>query len=166
MPKGQSSCLFYRVIPESQDLEIAFKVCFITFSPIPCRVASSNDKEKVECNIKFLKGNFFNGKVFSGSIYLDNQLRAWNRDKIERIRGTVTWLKRLPPGEMRRNPNIILVKSTLKSGKVKLWSLVTTKDYSDPCKAVRDYRLRWQIEERYKQLKDSWLDRRFNLSKF
>ena len=40
----------------------------------------------------------------------------------------------------------------LKSGKVRLWSLAPTKDYSDPCDAVRDYRLRWQIEERYKQI--------------
>ena len=62
--------------------------------------------------------------------------------------------------------NIILVKSILKSGRVRLWSLATTKDYSDPCKAVRDYRLRWQIEERYKQLKDSWLDKGFNSTDF
>jgi len=62
--------------------------------------------------------------------------------------------------------NIILVKSILKSGRVRLWSLATTKDYSDPCKAVRDYRLRWQIEERYKQLKESWLDKRFNSTNF
>jgi hypothetical protein len=51
--------------------------------------------------------------------------------------------------------NIILVKSTLKNGKVRLYSLATTKDYKNPCDAVRDYRLRWQIEERYKQIKDS-----------
>ena len=62
--------------------------------------------------------------------------------------------------------NIILVKSTLKSGRVRLWSLATTRDYSDPCKAVRDYKLRWQIEERYKQLKDSWLNGGFNSTSF
>ena len=38
--------------------------------------------------------------------------------------------------------NIILVKSVLKNDKVRLYSLATTKDYSDPCDAVRDYRLR------------------------
>ena len=62
--------------------------------------------------------------------------------------------------------NIILVKSILKNGKGRLWSLATTKDYSDPCDAVRDYRLRWQIEERYKQIKDSWLDKGFNSTDF
>jgi len=69
-------------------------------------------------------------------------------------------------GKCNASLNIILVKSTLKSGKVRLWSLATTKDYSDPCKAVRDYKLRWQIEERYKQLKDSWLNGRFNSTSF
>ncbi|MCE5330123.1 transposase [bacterium] len=69
-------------------------------------------------------------------------------------------------GKCNVSLNIILVKSMLKSGKVRLWSLATTRDYSDPCKAVRDYKLRWQIEERYKQIKDSWLDRRFNSTSF
>jgi hypothetical protein len=62
--------------------------------------------------------------------------------------------------------SIILVKSTLKNGKVRLWSLATTKDYSDACRAVKDYKLRWQIEERYKQIKDSWLDKGFNSTSF
>jgi hypothetical protein len=62
--------------------------------------------------------------------------------------------------------NIILVKSTLKNGKVRLWALATTKDYSSPCDAVKDYRLRWQIEERYKQIKDSWLGSGFNSTDF
>ncbi|MEI7615605.1 MAG: transposase [Actinomycetota bacterium] len=62
--------------------------------------------------------------------------------------------------------NIILVKSILKNGKVRLYSLATTKDYSNPCDAVKDYRLRWQIEERYKQIKDSWLDKGFNSTDF
>ena len=55
--------------------------------------------------------------------------------------------------------NVILVKSKEKGGKVRLWSLVTTKDYRDPASAVRDYRLRWQIEERYKQIKGTWLNK-------
>jgi hypothetical protein len=62
--------------------------------------------------------------------------------------------------------NIILVKTRLKGGKVKLWSLATTRDYADPSRAVRDYKLRWQIEERYKQLKDSWLGKNFNTTSF
>ena len=64
------------------------------------------------------------------------------------------------------NLNIILVKTKLKNGKVRLWSLATTKDYSDPAQAVRDYRLRWQIEERYKQIKDSWLNKGFKSTDF
>lgn len=69
-------------------------------------------------------------------------------------------------GKCNASLNIILVKSILKSGKVRLWSLATTKDYSDPCKAVRDYRLRWQIEEKYKQIKDSWLNQGFKSTSF
>jgi len=62
--------------------------------------------------------------------------------------------------------NIILVKSILKNAKVRLYSLATTKDYSNASDAVKDYRLRWQIEERYKQIKDSWLDKGFNSTDF
>ena len=62
--------------------------------------------------------------------------------------------------------DLILVKSIEKSGKVRLWSLAATKDYRDPTCAVRDYRLRWQIEERYKQIKKTWLDKRFNSTSF
>jgi hypothetical protein len=62
--------------------------------------------------------------------------------------------------------NVILVRQKLKNGKVRLWSLATTKDYSDPAQAVRDYRLRWQIEERYKQIKASWLNKGFKSTDF
>ena len=62
--------------------------------------------------------------------------------------------------------NVILVRQKLKNGKVRLWSLATTKDYSDPAQVVRDYRLRWQIEERYKQIKASWLNEGFKSTDF
>lgn len=62
--------------------------------------------------------------------------------------------------------NIICIKSILKNGKVRLWSLATTKDYKDPADAVKDYKLRWQIEERYKQIKKSWLSGGFNCTSF
>ena len=62
--------------------------------------------------------------------------------------------------------NVILVRSIQKNGKVRLFSLATTKNYRDPAKAVLDYRLRWQIEERYKQIKASWFDRGFNSTSF
>lgn len=62
--------------------------------------------------------------------------------------------------------NVILAKTKQKKGKVRLFSLATTKDYSDPTQAVRDYRLRWQIEERYKQIKNTWLDQGFKSTSF
>lgn len=62
--------------------------------------------------------------------------------------------------------NVILVKTRQKNGKVRLWSLATTKDYSDPAQAVRDYRLRWQIEERYRQIKDTWFNQGFKSTDF
>jgi len=62
--------------------------------------------------------------------------------------------------------NVILAKTKQKNGKVRLWSLATTKNYHNPCCAVKDYRLRWQIEERYKQIKASWLDQGFKSTDF
>ena len=62
--------------------------------------------------------------------------------------------------------NVILVRQELKNGKVRLWALAATKNYSNPAKAVRDYRLRWQIEERYKQIKASWFDQGFKSTDF
>lgn len=61
---------------------------YYKFSPISCRVASPTDKGKVKCSIKFVKGNFFKGRTFSGSTDLDSRLRAWNKDKNQRIHGT------------------------------------------------------------------------------
>ncbi len=69
-------------------------------------------------------------------------------------------------GRCRIPLNIIIVKTRLKGGKVRLWSLATTRNYSNPVDAVRDYKLRWQIEERYRQLKESWLGKRFNTTCF
>lgn len=62
--------------------------------------------------------------------------------------------------------NIICVKSTLKNGKIRLWCLATTKDYRMAADAVKDYKLRWQIEERYKQIKKSWFASGFNSTSF
>ena len=62
--------------------------------------------------------------------------------------------------------NVIVVRSIQKNGKVRLWSLVTTKNYRDPVRAVLDYRLRWQIEERYRQIKSGWFSQGFNSTSF
>jgi hypothetical protein len=65
------------------------------------------------------------------------------------------------------NLNVILVRLIERGGrKVRIWSLAATKNYKDPCDAVRDYRLRWQIEERYKQIKSTWLCKGFNSTSF
>jgi len=61
---------------------------YYSFSPIPCRVASPNDKGKVESGIKFVKNNFFKGRSFNDSTDFDHQLRGWNIDKNNRIHGT------------------------------------------------------------------------------
>ena len=61
---------------------------YYSFSPIPCRIASPNDKGKVESGIKFVKSNFFKGRTFTSSSDLDSQLKKWNIDKNNRIHGT------------------------------------------------------------------------------
>ena len=48
--------------------------------------------------------------------------------------------------------NIILIKSRLKNGKIRLWSLATTKDYPDPCRAVRERMLQKKYIESEKLL--------------
>lgn len=66
----------------------------------------------------------------------------------------------------RLDLNVILVRSKEKGGKVRIWSLAATKNYRDPKDAVRDYRLRWQIEERYRQIKSTWFDKGFKSTSF
>ena len=61
---------------------------YYSFSPIPCRVASPNDKGKVESGIKFVKSNFFKGRTFTSGSDLDRSLRKWNIDKNNRLHGT------------------------------------------------------------------------------
>jgi len=62
--------------------------------------------------------------------------------------------------------NIIFVRSKEKDRKVRIWSLAATKNHRDPANTVRDYRLYWQIEERYKQIKSTWLDKGFKSTSF
>jgi transposase len=58
---------------------------YYKFSPISCRVASSNDKGKVESGTKFAKGNFIKGRTFVSGSNLDHQLRVWDINKNNRI---------------------------------------------------------------------------------
>jgi hypothetical protein len=87
-------------------------------------------------------------------IKVDNKTSCYMAKKIRSWQGTTVDL------------NVILVKSIEKNRKVRLWSLACTKNYRDPADAVRDYRLRWQIEERYKQIKRTWLSQGFNSTCF
>ena len=61
---------------------------YYSFSPIPCRVASPNDKGKVESGIKFVKSNFFKGRVFENGSELDKELKRWAKKK-NRVHGTI-----------------------------------------------------------------------------
>ena len=61
---------------------------YYNFKPLPCRIASPNDKGKVEAGIKFVKNNFFKGRDITGATDFDLKLRKWNIDKNLRIHGT------------------------------------------------------------------------------
>ena len=59
------------------------------FRSIPCRIYRPNDKGKVECGIKYVKGNFFAGRTFISEDDLDKQLYIWQEDRCNaRIHGT------------------------------------------------------------------------------
>ena len=103
------------------------------FSPIPCRVASPNDKGKVESGIKFVKDNFFKARAFEGASDLERRLRDWNRLVNLRIHGTT-----------RKVPNEVFMeeeKSRMKSLPPLRFSLAkisTRKVYHD-CHIYVDY---------------------------
>jgi hypothetical protein len=76
---------FYEPVYQQMYKDFA---AYYSFSPIPCRVASPNDKGKVESGIKFVKDNFCKGRTFVSGTDLDSQLREWNIDKNKRLHGT------------------------------------------------------------------------------
>lgn len=80
------------------------------------------------------------------SCYMAKKIRSWQKTTVDL--------------------NVILVKSVQKGKKTRIWSLACTKNYRNPADAVKDYRLRWQIEERYKQIKKTWLSQGFNSTCF
>ena len=64
------------------------------FKPLPCRVREPNDKGKVESGVKYVKGNFFLGRKFTGGSDLDRQLRNWLDNTCnQRVHGTT---RRIP----------------------------------------------------------------------
>ncbi len=73
--------------PTFQDLYKQF-ADYYGFDPLPCRIYHPNDKAKTESGIKFVKGNFFAGRTFSGEKNLDTRLAAWNSKANKRVHGT------------------------------------------------------------------------------
>ncbi len=106
---------------------------YYKFSPIPCRVASPNDKGKVESGIKFVKGNFFKARALNGSTDLERQLRAWNSDKNNRIHGTTRKVPYEVFMEEEKNALISLPPSRFAISKIS-----TRKVYHD-CHIYVDY---------------------------
>src|SRR3989338_2625306 len=47
------------------------------FAPIPCRIATPTDKGKAESNIKYVKGNFFKGRIFESLEICNEKLIGW-----------------------------------------------------------------------------------------
>lgn len=65
------------------------------FKPIPCRIYRPNDKGKVECGIKYVKGNFFTGRIFRDGDDVDRQLKHWQENTCNsRIHGTTRKIPR------------------------------------------------------------------------
>lgn len=59
------------------------------FQIIPCRVYRPNDKGKVESGIKYVKNNFFAGRIFKSSNDLDKRMFEWQENVCNcRIHGT------------------------------------------------------------------------------
>jgi len=106
---------------------------YYSFSPIPCRVASPNDKAKVESGIKFVKNNFLKGRNFNDGSHFDRQLRDWNINKNNRIHGTT----RKVPYEvfMEEEKNLLL---PLPPTRFTISKISTRKVYHD-CHIYVDY---------------------------
>jgi len=106
---------------------------YYNFKPLPCRVGHPNDKGKVESGIKFVKGNFFKGRTFTGGTDLDIRLKNWNIDKNLRIHGTT---RKVPCGVFMEEEKTVL--SPLPPSRFILSKISTRKVYHD-CHIYVDY---------------------------
>ena len=106
---------------------------YYSFSPIPCRVASPNDKGKVESGIKFVKSNFCKGRSFVSGTDLDRQLRVWNKDKNNRIHGTT---RKVPYEVFMEEEKAVL--ASLPPSRFVVSKISTRKVYHD-CHIYVDY---------------------------
>jgi transposase len=76
---------FYQ--PVFQEMYKNFAM-YYGFDPIPCRVRQPNDKGKVESGIKYVKSNFFKGKIFKDEADCNKKLSEWLKKANNRIHGT------------------------------------------------------------------------------
>ncbi|RLF34667.1 MAG: IS21 family transposase [Thermoplasmata archaeon] len=104
------------------------------FKPIPCRIYRPNDKGKVESGIKYVKGNFFLGKVFKNGNDVDSRLRDW-QEKVcnRRVHGTT---RRIPQEVFNEEERAKLLPLPLRE--FKLPSVGRRKVYHD-CHIYVDY---------------------------
>jgi len=59
------------------------------FDILPCRVRQPQEKGRIESNIKYVKNNFFKGRIFNNYLELTNGLYNWQNNKCNtRIHGT------------------------------------------------------------------------------
>ena len=82
-------------ILEANFYEVAYQELYkkfaehYSFKILPCRVRQPQEKGKVESGIKYIKRNFFAGRVFANSEDLDRQLRNWlDKTCNARVHGT------------------------------------------------------------------------------
>ena len=121
---------FYEPVYQQMYKDFA---AYYSFSPIPCRVASPNDKGKVESGIKFVKSNFCKGRSFVSGTDLDRQLRVWNKDKNNRIHGTT---RKVPYEIFMEEEKAVL--SPLPPSRFVVSKISTRKVYHD-CHIYVDY---------------------------
>lgn len=83
---------FYEPLYQGEYLRFAN---YYGFKPIPCRIKMPTDKGKAEANIKYVKNNFFKGKLFKGStfeeglIICNTELINWSNNTCnKKVHGT------------------------------------------------------------------------------
>ena len=121
---------FYEPVYQQMYKDFA---AYYSFSPIPRRVASPNDKGKVESGIKFVKSNFCKGRSFVSGTDLDRQLRVWNKDKNNRIHGTT---RKVPYEIFMEEEKAVL--DSLPPSRFAISKISTRKVYHD-CHIYVDY---------------------------
>jgi len=118
--------------PIYQDLYKNFAFHY-GFHPLPCRVRRPNDKGKVESGIKYVKGNFFQGRRFAGEKEVRERLAKWITKANHRIHGTT---RKVPKEVFEKEEKVKLLP--LPQEEFKLVKVGTRKVYHD-CHIYVDY---------------------------